>query len=38
MELERELEREPEQLESLYEVKLRRFEPVGLIYLWPEMG
>jgi hypothetical protein len=37
-ELERELEREPAQLESLYEVKLRRFEPVGLVYLWPEMG
>jgi hypothetical protein len=37
-ELERELVREPEQLESLYEVKLRRFEPVGLIYLWSEMG
>jgi hypothetical protein len=37
-ELERELEQEPEQLLSLYEVKLKRFEPVGLIYLCSEMG
>ncbi len=38
VELEQEREREPRELESLYDVKLRRFEPVGLIYLWPEMG
>jgi hypothetical protein len=38
VELQHELEREPRELESLYEVKLRRFEPVGLIYLWPKMG
>jgi hypothetical protein len=38
VELQQDLEREPRELESLYDVKLRRFEPVGLIYLWPEMG
>ena len=30
-----ELDSEPEQLKSLYEVTLQRLEPVGLIYLWP---
>jgi hypothetical protein len=38
LELEQEIEREPQDLEALYQVKLTRFEPVGLIYLWPEMG
>ena len=38
VELEQQREREPRELEALYDVKLRRFEPVGLIYLWPEMG
>jgi hypothetical protein len=38
LELERETEREPKELEALYQVKLKRLEPVGLIYLWPEMG
>lgn len=30
-----ELEREPRELEALYEVALQRLEPVGLVYLWP---
>ena len=31
-----ELEREPKQIEALYKVSLRRLEPVGLVFLWPE--
>jgi hypothetical protein len=31
-----ELETEPAQIRSLYQVALRRLEPVGLVYLWPE--
>jgi hypothetical protein len=31
-----ELEREPGQIAALYEVSLRRLEPVGLVFLWPE--
>ena len=31
-----ELESEPADLKSLYDVRLRRIEPVGLVYLWPE--
>jgi ERCC4-related helicase len=34
--IEREIEREPAQIEALYEVALRRLEPVGLVFLWPE--
>jgi hypothetical protein len=34
--IEGELEREPKQLEALYEIALRRLEPVGLVFLWPE--
>ena len=34
--IDRELETEPDQLRDLYRVVLRRLEPVGLIYLWPE--
>jgi hypothetical protein len=30
-----ELEREPEQIEALYDVALKRFTPVGLVVLWP---
>ncbi|MBL8214712.1 MAG: DEAD/DEAH box helicase [Bryobacterales bacterium] len=33
--LERELESEPARIRSVYEVKARRVEPVGLVYLWP---
>ncbi|RMH17510.1 MAG: hypothetical protein D6696_15595 [Acidobacteria bacterium] len=32
----REIDEEPRQIEYLYRVALRRFEPVGLVYLWPE--
>jgi hypothetical protein len=35
--LDRELETEPDELMALYEVKLRRFEPVGLVILYPEI-
>lgn len=32
----KEIEREPAELEAMYRVQLRRLEPVGLVYLWPE--
>lgn len=32
----RDLEREPSRIREFYEVKARRVEPVGLVYLWPE--
>lgn len=32
----RELEREPQRIREFYEVRARRVEPVGLVYLWPE--
>ena len=32
----REMEEEPEDLKSLYEVSLRRLQPVGLVVLWPK--
>lgn len=32
----RDLEREPARVREFYEVKARRVEPVGLVYLWPE--
>jgi len=35
--IDHEIEHEPPQLEALYEVALRRLEPVGLVYLWPEV-
>jgi len=31
-----EWEREPDQIQKLYRVALRRLEPVGLVFLWPE--
>ena len=34
--IDRELETEPAQVRSLYQVALQRLEPVGLVYLWPE--
>lgn len=34
--IERELDYEPKQLEGLYQIALRRLEPVGLVFLWPE--
>jgi len=30
------LEREPQRIREFYEVRARRVEPVGLVYLWPE--
>jgi hypothetical protein len=32
----RDLEREPGRIREFYEVRARRIEPVGLVYLWPE--
>jgi superfamily II DNA or RNA helicase len=34
--IDREVETEPGQIQDLYRVILRRLEPVGLVYLWPE--
>lgn len=36
--LEKELEEEPQRIRELYQVKARRVEPVGLVYLWPVTG
>ena len=33
---ERDLEHEPSRIREFYEVRARRVEPVGLVYLWPE--
>lgn len=33
---ERDLETEPQRIEQFYDVRARRVEPVGLVYLWPE--
>jgi hypothetical protein len=33
---ERDLEREPQRVGDFYEVRAKRVEPVGLVYLWPE--
>ena len=33
---ERDLEHEPARVREFYEVRARRVEPVGLVYLWPE--
>jgi len=32
----RDLETEPDRIKDFYEVRARRVEPVGLVYLWPE--
>ena len=34
--IQQEIETEPYELLELFEVELRRLEPVGLVYLWPE--
>ena len=34
--LEKEIETEPARIRDVYQVRARRIEPVGLIYLWPE--
>ena len=36
--LDRELATEPARIRSVYEVKARRIEPIGLVYLWPVTG
>lgn len=33
--IDREIEREPRDLEDLYRIQLRRLSPVGLVYFWP---
>ncbi|MCC7338743.1 MAG: DEAD/DEAH box helicase [Pirellulaceae bacterium] len=33
-----ELRTEPERIEGLYQIRARRIEPVGLVYLWPVTG
>jgi hypothetical protein len=37
-ELAKELETEPARIRQSYDVKATRFEPVGLVYLWPMTG
>jgi superfamily II DNA/RNA helicase len=34
----RDLDREPQRIRDFYEVRAKRVEPVGLVYLWPETG
>ncbi|MCY4375171.1 MAG: DISARM system SNF2-like helicase DrmD, partial [Spirochaetaceae bacterium] len=34
----RDLESEPSRIRGFYEVRARRVEPVGLVYLWPDTG
>jgi SNF2 family DNA or RNA helicase len=36
--LEQELQTEPERIRDVYQVKAKRIEPVGLVYLWPVTG
>lgn len=36
--IEQELKDEPERIRAIYDVKARRIEPVGLVYLWPATG
>ena len=33
---ERDLAQEPQRIRAFYEVRAKRIEPVGLVYLWPE--
>ena len=34
----RDLETEPGRIRAFYEVRARRVEPIGLVYLWPDTG
>ena len=34
----RDLKQEPQRIREFYEVRAKRIEPVGLVYLWPETG
>ena len=36
VEIDRELDSEPDEIRKLYRIALRRMTPVGLIYLWPD--
>ena len=36
VEIDRELDSEPDEIRKLYRISLRRLTPVGLIYLWPD--
>jgi hypothetical protein len=36
--IDQELESEPKRIKEVYDVKAKRIEPVGLIYLWPVTG
>ncbi len=36
--LEKELQSEPQRIRDVYQVKAKRIEPVGLVYLWPVTG
>jgi superfamily II DNA or RNA helicase len=35
-EFDRDLKQEPDRIRNFYEVRAKRIEPVGLVYLWPE--
>ncbi len=37
-EIEREVHEEPDRIRGRYAVHTVRLEPVGIVYLWPEMG
>ena len=34
----RDLETEPDRIRGFYEVRAKRVEPIGLVYLWPDTG
>ena len=34
----RDLEKEPDRIRAFYEVRARRVESIGLVYLWPDTG
>ena len=34
----RDLETEPDRIRAFYEVRAKRVEPIGLVYLWPDTG
>jgi septum formation topological specificity factor MinE len=36
--IDEELEKEPARIREIYQVKAKRIEPVGLVYLWPVTG
>ena len=38
MQFDRDLKTEPVRIREFYEVRARRVEPVGLVYLWPDTG